>query len=159
MQVKRQPQWKRIEKRGGRAGCDGGELFGDERRRREAGRWLAAFGEEGLEEGGAVWGEDAGGDFGLMVEAGVREDLEAGAHGATFGIVAAVHESGDASLNDGTGAHAAGLDGDVEGGVRKAVIAEDAGGLTQDDDLGVGGRVAVANGAVARASDDLGVVD
>ena len=38
---------------------------------------LTAFSEEGLEDSGAVSGENAGGDFHLMVEARVREDIDA----------------------------------------------------------------------------------
>src|SRR5260370_19539078 len=55
---------------------------------------LAAFCEERLEDGGAVVGEDAGGDFDVMVEARVGEDFEAGADGAAFGIGGAGAEAG-----------------------------------------------------------------
>jgi len=122
-------------------------------------RALATFGEERLEDGGAVGGENSEGDFHLVVEAGVGEDFEAGTDGATLGVVGAVHEAGDAGLDDGAGAHAARLDGDVERGVGEAVVAEKAGGFANDDDFGVGGGVAVANGAIAGTSEDLGVVD
>jgi hypothetical protein len=119
----------------------------------------AALGEERLEDGGAVGGEDAGGDLHLMVEARVRKDFETGANGATFGIVGAVDEVRDAGLDDGAGAHAARLDGDVQSGVGEAVVAEKAGGFAKNDDFGVGSGVAVADGVVARASEDLTVVD
>jgi hypothetical protein len=120
---------------------------------------LAAFGEERLEDGGAVGGEDAGRDFYLMVETRVGEDFEAGADGAAFGIVGAVNETRDSGLNDGTGAHAAGLDGDVKSGIGKAVVAEKTGGFAESDDFGVGCRVAIADGAVARAGKDITVMD
>jgi hypothetical protein len=118
-----------------------------------------AFGEERLDDSGAVGGQDAPVDFHLMVEARVGEDLEAGADGAAFGVVRSVDEAGDAGLDDGTGAHAAGLDGDVEGGIRKAVIAEEAGGFAKNDDFGVGGGVAIADGAVAGTDENLAVMD
>ncbi len=86
-------------------------------------RGLTAFAEERLEDGGAVGGEDAGRDFNLMVEARVGEDFEAGADGAAFGIVGAVDEARNTGLDDGACAHAAGLDGDVERGITKAVVA------------------------------------
>jgi hypothetical protein len=120
---------------------------------------LAAFGEERLEDGGAVGREDAGGDFYLMVEARVGEDFEAGADGAAFGIIGAVNETGDAGLDDGAGAHTAGFDGDVEGGVRKTVVAEKAGSFSKNDDFGVGGGVAIADGAIASTSENLAVMD
>ena len=77
--------------------------------------------------------------------------METGAEGATLGIVGAVDESWDASLNDRAGAHGAGLERDVKSGVGKAVVAEDSRGLAQDDDFGMCGGVIVANGAIAGA--------
>ena len=77
--------------------------------------------------------------------------METGAEGATLGIVGAVDESRDASLNDRTGAHGAGLERDVKSGVGKAVVAEDSRGLAQDDDFGMRGGVIVAYGAIAGA--------
>ncbi len=122
-------------------------------------RQSAAFGEEGLEDGGAVGGEDAGGDLYLMVETRVGEDFETGADGAAFGVVGAVNEARDASLDDGAGAHAAGLDGDVERSICKAVVAEKAGGFAKNNNLGVSAGVAVPNGAVVRTGKDLANVD
>src|SRR5258706_2388923 len=94
-----------------------------------------------------------------MVEARVGENLEAGADGAAFGVVGTVDETGDAGLNDGAGAHAAGLDRDVERGVGETVVAEEASGLAEDDDFGVGGGVTIADGAVAGTGEDLAVMD
>ena len=119
----------------------------------------SAFSEERLEDGTAVGSEDAGGDFYLVVDAQVGEDFEARANGATFGIVGAIDDARDTRLNDGAGAHAAGLDSDVERGVRESVIAEKAGSLAEDYNFGVGGRVAIADSAVAGTSEDLAVVD
>ena len=122
-------------------------------------RGLAAFGEERLKDGGAVGGEDARGNFYVMVEARVGEDFKAGTDGAAFGVVGAVDETRDAGLYDGAGAHVAGLDGDVERGVGETVVGKPSGGFAKDDDFGVGGGIAVADGAVATASEDLAVVD
>jgi len=94
-----------------------------------------------------------------MVEARVGEDLEAGADGAAFGVVSAVDKTRDAGLNDGAGTHAAGLDGDVERGIGEAVVAEKAGGFAENDDFGVGGGVAIADGAVAGTCQNLAVED
>jgi hypothetical protein len=93
-----------------------------------------------------------------MVKAGVGEDFETGAHGAAFRVVGAVDEAGDAGLDDGAGAHAAGLDGDVERGIGKAIVSEKARGFAKDDDFGVGGGVVVTNGAVAGTGEDSIVV-
>ena len=65
----------------------------------------------------------------LMIELGAGENLEAGTEGAAFGVVGGVDEAGNARLDDRAGAHGAGLEGDVESGVGKAVIAEKARGF------------------------------
>jgi len=120
---------------------------------------LTAFGEERLDYGGAIGSQDPGGDFDLMVEARVGEDFEARANGTAFGVIGAVDEAGNAGLDDGASAHAAGLNGDVECGVGEAVIAEEAGSFAKDNDFGVGGGVAIADGAVAGTGQDLAVTD
>ncbi len=94
-----------------------------------------------------------------MVEARVGEDFEAGADGAAFGIVGAVDEARDTGLNDGARTHAAGFNGDVERGVRETVVAENAGSFAEDDDFGVGGGVAIADGAIASTGEDFAVVN
>src|SRR5437016_6078312 len=97
---------------------------------------LAAFSEERLDDGCAVGGEDSGSDFYLMVEARVGEDFETGADGAALGIVGAVDEARDTGLDDGTRAHAARLDGDIQCRIGKAIVAKTAGGFAQSDDFG-----------------------
>src|SRR6266404_4828625 len=124
-------------------------------------RWnsrLTARGEERLQEDSAVGRQNARGDVHLMIEPRVGEDFEAGTNRAALRVVAAVHEPRNARLNHGPGAHAARLDGNVERGAGKAVIAQYAGRFAQHDHLGVGRRVAVANGAIARARDDFAFV-
>ena len=76
-----------------------------------------------------------------------------------MGTSPAKAEARDASLDDCPGAHAAGLDGDVERGVREAIVAEAARGFTKHDDLGVGGWVVVADGAITGACENLSVVN
>jgi hypothetical protein len=119
----------------------------------------AALGEERLEDGGALCCEDSGGKVHLMVEARVGEDFEAGADGTALGIFGTVNEARDAGLDDGAGAHAAGLDGDVERGVGETVVGEPSGGFAKDDDFGVGGGIAVADRAIAGTGEELALVD
>ncbi len=104
-------------------------------------------------------GEDAGSDFYLMVETRVRQDFETGANSAALGIISAVDKAWDAGLDNGAGAHAAGLDGDVENGTGEAVVAEQAGGCAKDEDFSVGGGVVVADCTVVRTCENLAVVD
>jgi len=94
-----------------------------------------------------------------MVETRVGEDLEAAVDGAAFGVVSAVDEAWDAGLDNGAGAHAARLDGDVERGVGEAVVAEEARGFAKNCNFGMGGGVTIADGAVAGTGEDLGVMD
>jgi hypothetical protein len=120
---------------------------------------LTAFGEESLEDGGAFGVEDAGGDFDLMIESRVGKDFETGADRAALGIVGAVDKSRDAGVNHGPSAHGAGLDSDVQRGIREAVVAEDAGGFAKNDDFCMGRWVVVADGAIAGTGENPSVVN
>jgi hypothetical protein len=110
----------------------------------------AARSEEGLQEGGGLFGEDAWGNFDLMVQFGAGEKLKTGAERAALGIISTVNESRDPSLDDRAGAHSAGLERDIESSVGKAMVAEDSRGFAQHDDFGMCGGIIIANGAIAR---------
>ncbi len=120
---------------------------------------LAAGGEEGLQDGGAVSSEKARNDFYLMIESGVCEDFETGTDGAALWIIGAVDEAWNAGLDYGPCAHAARFQGDIESCARHSVIAEEASGFADYDDFGVRGGVTVANCAVARAGQNFAVMD
>ncbi len=122
-------------------------------------RGSTAFREERLDDGGALNGEDASGDFYLMVEARVGEDFKARADGAAFGIIGAVDETRDTRLDDGARAHATGLDGDVKRGVGETVVAKNTCSFAKNNDFGVSGGVAIADGAVARTGENFAVMD
>jgi hypothetical protein len=94
-----------------------------------------------------------------MVELRGSENLETGAERATFGIIGGINQARDARLDDGTRAHGARFESDVEGGVGEAVIAKSARGFANGDDLGVCGGIVVANRAIAGARKDLLVMD
>ena len=112
-----------------------------------------------MKQCGGFGRQDAGRDLDLVIEARVGEDFEAGADGAAFGVVGAIDQAGNASLNDRAGAHTARLDGHIERCISEAIVAEEAGGFAEDDDFRVGGGVAVANGAVAGAREEFAVMD
>jgi hypothetical protein len=120
---------------------------------------LAARGEEGLEEGSGFRGQDGWGDFDLVVEFGTGEQFKAGAEGAAFWVVGRVDQAGDAGLDDGASAHGAGFEGYVKSGFRKAVVAEIARGFPKHHDFCVRGRVAIADGAIAAASENFTAID
>jgi len=65
-------------------------------------------------------------------------------------------------VEDGSGAHGAGFEGDVEGAVGlrvKAVVLEGLTGGSEGDDFGVCGGVVIAEDAVLAGGDDLVLVD
>ncbi len=62
-------------------------------------------------------------------------------------------------MEDGGGAHGAGLERDVEGAVKQAVVGEGAAAGAEGDDLGVGGRIGVADDTVGAGGKDLVVAD
>jgi len=86
-------------------------------------------------------------------------DGEDGTTGACFGVGCGVDETRDACVEYGSGAHGAGFECGVEGAVFQAIVAQMEGGLTEGDDLGVGGGVGVAEDAGLAAADDLILVD
>ena len=86
------------------------------------------------------------------------EDAEDRSAGAGLGVGRGVDQAGDAGVEDGAGAHGAGLKGDVEGAAfGQAIVGERSGGVAESDDLGVGSGIVVAQNAVLAAGDDLAV--
>ena len=94
-----------------------------------------------------------------MVKLRVGKHFKAGADGSTFGIVGAVDESRDTRLDDCARTHTARLDGDVERGIGKTVVGQEAGGLAQNDNFGVSSGVTITNCTVAGTNEDLSIVD
>jgi hypothetical protein len=94
-----------------------------------------------------------------MVEARVREDFEARADGAAFGIVGSVDETRDAGLDDSARTHTAGLDCHVKSSVRNAVVAEETGAFAKHNYFGVSSRIAVADGAIPRTGENPAIMD
>ena len=95
----------------------------------------------------------------MVIETAAIEDGENGVHGAGLEIVGAIYEAVDSRLDHGSGAHGTGLDGDVKRRARKPVIADGFGSFAQGNDLGVGARVVIADGAVSGARHDTAFDD
>ena len=76
-----------------------------------------------------------------MVEAGVCGKVVEGAGGACLGIGGGVDEAVYAGGVEGTGAHGAGFEGDVEGAAGETPASELVGGAAYGEEFGVGGRV------------------
>ena len=110
---------------------------------------LASGRKEGVEQGTGLFGEDARCDFHLMIQFGAGQQLEAGAIGAALWIVGSVDHARNAGLNDRASTHGAGLECYVESCLRQAIISELSRSFPEHHDFGVGGRVAISNGAIA----------
>jgi hypothetical protein len=120
---------------------------------------LAASRKKGLQDRGALRRENAMDHFYTVIEAWTGENFEARTCCATFGIVGAINEAGDAGLDYGPGTHATGFYGDVQCCAGHAVVAEKARSFTNCHNLGVRCGVAITNCAVARTGEDLTVMD
>jgi hypothetical protein len=119
---------------------------------------LAARGKKGLQQRSRILGEKSWGDVDTVVEFARCQDFKAGAESSAFRIVGGIDKPRNACLNDGAGTHCARFERDVEGRVGKAIVAEQAGALADHDDLGVGRRIVIADGAVATARDEHFIV-
>ena len=128
-------------------------------RQTTGGKWLASGGKEILKKGGGFLGEKPGGYLGAMIQFGRSQKFEAGVERAAFWIIGAVNDATNTRLNDGAGTHGARLEGDVKSGVREAVVAEKMRAFANHHNFGVGGGVVVADGAVAGAREDGGIVN
>ena len=58
-------------------------------------------------------------------------------------------------MENSSGAHGAGFQRDVESAIVETIVAQGLAGVTDGDDLGVGGGVVVAEDPVVAAGDDL----
>jgi hypothetical protein len=122
------------------------------------GKALPSGCEKRLEKRGTVGGQQARGDFDSVVQAGMRKYFEAGADGASFWVIAAIHQSRNAGLNYGASAHAARFDGDVESRRSETIVANCTGAFAEDYHFGVRRGVAVADGAISRTCNDFSLL-
>lgn len=79
--------------------------------------------------------------------------------GACFGIVGAVHQAADAGMNQRARAHGARLNCSKQLAVAQTVVTDVDTGVTQGDDLGMGGGIVVREIAIPSATDDLVFTD
>ena len=113
--------------------------------------------EEGAQQIARAALADAAIHLGPVVAGGAREQARAVVDRPGLGVGGAVVETAQAGEADGVGAHRAGLEGDVEVAGREVAAAEAGGGLTDDQDLGMGSGIVALDDAVAVAGQDLSV--
>jgi hypothetical protein len=94
-----------------------------------------------------------------MIQLWIGEHAEAGARGAAFRIIRAVNETSNSGLDHGSSAHNAGLEGNVESGAVKPVVADLLSGVAQGDDFRMRSRVLVTDRAIACAGNHVALED
>lgn len=101
-----------------------------------------------------------GNNLATVVQPWVGQQMEERVDGTGFGVGGAIDDGGNAGLEDGTTAHDAGLQRDIEGAAFEPPIAEVAGGLGDGDHFGMGGGVFEHLALVVGGGDDaLGLND
>ena len=90
-----------------------------------------------------------------MVDHRLGEQVDHAADGAALRVGGAVDESRDPCQGDRAGAHRAGLEGHVDGGLEQSPATQPLRRLAQREHLGVGGRIAAQLSLVASRPQDL----
>ena len=98
-------------------------------------------------------------NFAAVVQLRVLEEVHDSASGSVFGRSTAEDDAPHPHVDEGSGAHGAGLFRDVEVAVGEAVVFQHALGLRDGEHLGVGGGVFERLHLVVRAGDDAAFVD
>ncbi len=112
---------------------------------RGAGRLrVAPLGEEAAELNSGLLLEDTTDHLDAMVEAGVPQDVAHGTRGPGLRVPRREDDTIDPRLHDRTRTHRARLQGDHQRAAHQIPTVQPTPGITQSDDLGVGGRVVVA---------------
>src|ERR1700752_2332878 len=104
--------------------------------------------EESAHEGTTLLREDAGIDYGVMVEAGLAKEVDDAATGAGLGVGCAEYHARHSGMHQRAGAHGTRLERDVEDGARQAIIADALRSCAQRLDLCVSSRIAERDGQV-----------
>ena len=112
-----------------------------------------------LEEGERFGGEDAGGDFAAVVEAGEIEELERAATCARLGVADAEDDAVDADMGERARAHGARFLGDVEGGAVEPPRFQQRLRLRDGEHFGMGGGVLARLDLVAALGQDRAIAD
>jgi len=116
---------------------------------------VAACAEEGGEHGAAFFREDAFGDFNAVVECRVVHDGEDGDAGTGLGVARGEDKARDARVEDGPGAHGAGLKRAEEAAPEESIVAEREAGGAEGDDLGVGSGVVRAKDLIVANAENF----
>src|SRR4051812_13134199 len=90
-----------------------------------------------------------------MVQSGVIQYLQNGFHRASFWVSSSVKEPLETCLDQRSGAHRTGFDGDVELAIEQSVVAEGRSSIAKGNNLGVRARVLISEVAVVSAADYL----
>jgi len=95
----------------------------------------------------------------LVVERGLRKQVQHRTGGAGLGIGGAEHHAGQARVQHRAAAHRARLERDVQRAAVEAVVTQALRRGAQGDDLGVCARIVRGDGRIAPRGDQLAVLD
>lgn len=109
---------------------------------------------EALQEGSALGGANPFDDVEAVVEAGVFDELIERPKGAGLRVESAEDYVANAGVDQGAGAHDAGLERDDQGRAFEPPVAVALGRLAQHEDLGMRRRIAVAFATIASGRED-----
>jgi len=91
----------------------------------------------------------------MVIQALDGEEIDDAAVHPGLGIACTIDDARDPRMEDGAGAHRAGLQGHEQLATRQAIISEAARGIAQRGNFGMGGRIALADRAVEAPSDNF----
>jgi hypothetical protein len=90
-----------------------------------------------------------------MIQRGMLQKLHDAVDGTRLGVGGSIDQTLDAGVDHGAGTHGARFDCNKQLTADEAMVAEGAGGVTQGNDLGMGGGVTIGEIAIAAAANDL----
>ncbi len=110
--------------------------------------------EKGFEKMGGFLFENSSGDFAVMVEGRLLEEVEKPPRRASPGVATTEDDPPDPTVDDGPGAHGARFFGDEKVAIGQAPVADRFLGLCQCEHLRMGGGVAQGLDLVVGAGED-----
>src|SRR5690606_38573550 len=102
-------------------------------------------------------GEHSLSPLNLMVVVAIIQKLQLADHSTSSGFSGAKHQAANTGVNQGAYTHGAGFDGDIEGGSRKAIIANIQSGIAQAMDFRMAAGIAGSNGMIEAATYNLAI--
>lgn len=98
-------------------------------------------------------------DLDQVIDLPGGEYIEYAPRCAGLGICGPIDQAANPCVYNRAGAHDAGFEGDVEGGIEQTVVIEHSGAVAQRDDLGMGGGITGGDRLIPALGDNLAILD